>query len=95
MGTLRIPPALAPHLPGKTARFFGNRLLPTWPGWLVGPLRVSEAQRYDRRIQLAINIQGKKMQRRAEFLFMFILRSDAQASYQVAFTCPINTSWLL
>ena len=56
---------------------------------------VINVESYDRRIQSAINIQGKKMPRRAEFLLMFILRSNAQASYQVASTCPTNTSRLL
>ncbi len=35
---------------------------------------VTNVESYDRRIQSAINIQGKKMQRRAEFLLTRALR---------------------
>ena len=35
---------------------------------------VTNVESYDRRIQSAINIQGKKMQRRAEFLLKRALR---------------------
>ena len=35
---------------------------------------VTNVERYDRRIQSAINIQGKKMQRRAAFLLTRALR---------------------
>ena len=35
---------------------------------------VTNLESYDRRIQSAINIQGKKMQRRAEFLLTRALR---------------------
>jgi len=47
---------------------------------------VTNVESYDRRIQAATNIQGKKMQRRAEFLLTRALR---QAGYKNAqrFTC--------
>jgi len=35
---------------------------------------ITNVESYDRRIQSAINIQGKKMQRRAEFLLKRALR---------------------
>jgi len=40
---------------------------------------VTNVESYDRRIQAAINIQGKKMQRRAEFL---IKRAFRQAGWK-------------
>ena len=41
---------------------------------------VTNVESYDRRIQSAINIQGKKMQRRAEFLLTRALRKMADGS---------------
>ena len=35
---------------------------------------ITNVENYDRRIQSAIHIQGKKMQRRAEFLLTYALR---------------------
>ena len=40
---------------------------------------VTNVESYDRRIQSAINIQGKKMQRRAEFLWT---RAPRQAGWK-------------
>ena len=55
---------------------------------------VASVESYDRRIQSAINIQGKKMQRRAEFLLTPTLRCNAWASYQAGSTCPTITNEL-
>ena len=44
-------------------------------GVAVGAVKyVTNVESYDRRIQSAINIQGRKMQRRAEFLLTRALR---------------------
>ncbi len=65
----RFPPA------EQASIRFSCRLTPGFPGDLGNHAKyVTNVESYDRRIQSAINIQGRKMQRRAEFLLTRALR---------------------
>ena len=55
---------------------------------------VTNVESYDRRIQSAINIQGKKMQRRAEFHLTRVLRQAGRQKVPrlTCFKSPLKTT---